>query len=109
MKQNLSVNDRYPAKEMVELFVAIMHLKTKDEAVKFFRDLMTLAELKEFSNCWQMVKYLVQGKSYTDIARKLKVSTTTVTRVAHWLNHGLGGYKLVASRILKSSPHKPRA
>ena len=96
MKQ--AVHDGYPSAEMKELFEAILTLKNKDEAVAFFRDLLTIAELEEFANRWQMVKLLVAGKSYVEIAKKLHTSTTTVTRVAQWLNHGMGGYKLVATR-----------
>lgn len=95
-------NDRYPTPAMNELFRAILTLKTFNEAANFFRDLLTIAELKEFANRWQIVKLLVQGKSYAEIAKKLKVSTTTVTRVAHWLRHGLGGYKQVTDRVFKS-------
>jgi uncharacterized protein YerC len=42
---------------------------------------------------------LVEGKSYAEIAKQLHTSTTTVTRVAYWLNHGEGGYKAVAERM----------
>jgi TrpR-related protein YerC/YecD len=82
-----------------ELYAAILHLKTKTEAARFFRDLLTLPEIREFSKRFRIAKalYLKQG-SYQTIARKLHVSTTTVTRVAQWLHHGRGGYKLVLDR-----------
>jgi TrpR-related protein YerC/YecD len=89
----------YPSPEMQELFKAILALKTPEEASNFFRDLLTMPELREFTNRWQMVKMLVAGKPYTEIATKLKTSTTTVTRVAHWLSDGMGGYKTVATRL----------
>ncbi len=89
----------YPTKEMQELFQAILKLQSTDEAIKFFRDLLTMAELIEFTNRWQMVKLLVDGNSYTTIAQKLKVSTATVTRVAHWLKNGMGGYELITNRM----------
>ena len=92
----------YPSVESKELFKAILTLKNEAEAEAFFRDLLTLPELAEFSNRWQIVKLLIQEKSYGEIATKLKVSTTTVTRVAHWLHHGLGGYQLIAPRVFKS-------
>lgn len=88
----------YPTSEMIELFEAILSLKNKDEAKNFFRDLLTPAELKEFANRWQIVKLLSQKKSYADIAKTLNVSTATVTRVAHWLKKGMGGYASIASR-----------
>ncbi len=95
-------NQSYPTPEMTQLFKAICQLKSENEAEKFFRDLLTLPELKEFANRWQIVKLLIQRKPYTEIAQKLQVSTATVTRVAHWLHRGMGGYQLIASRILKS-------
>ncbi len=101
----------YPTQEMQELFQAILKLTSVDEAANFFRDLLTMAELKEFANRWQMVKLLSQGKSYVEIASQLNVSTATVTRVAHWLKNGMGGYKIIADRMypkpFKDAP-KPR-
>ncbi len=97
---------------MEELFKAILALKTTDEAANFFRDLLTAAELKEFANRWQMVKLLVKGLPYAEIASELKTSTTTVSRVAHWLHTGMGGYQTIAGRLLPkknrdSLPHRP--
>ena len=83
-----------------QLYQAILKLKNQDEAARFFRDLLTLPEISEFSKRFQIAKalYLKQG-SYQAIAKKLKVSTTTVTRVAHWLNRGRGGYQLILKRL----------
>lgn len=90
----------YPTHEIEELLTAIVTIKDKKEAAAFFRDLLTISELTEFANRWQMVKYLQEGKlSYAEIAKKLDTSTTTVTRVSHWLHNGMGGYKKVAERM----------
>lgn len=83
---------------MKELFEAVLRLKSTDEAARFLRDLLTIAELKEFANRWQVVKLLSQGKTYETIAKRLMISTATVTRVAHWLHFGLGGYRIIANR-----------
>ena len=91
----------YPTKENKELFEAILALKTMDESTKFFRDLLTMAELQEFTNRWQAVKLLIKRKSYLEISQKLKISTATVTRVAFWLKSGLGGYQLIVDRIIQ--------
>ena len=94
------VNDpAYPTPAMKELFHAILRIKTPDEASNFFRDLLTIAEIKEFTNRWQVVKLLYQGMTYEAIAKRLMISTATVTRVAHWLHHGMDGYKAVADRM----------
>lgn len=92
----------YPSPEAQELFQAILALKNVKEASAFFRDLLTLSEIKEFANRWQMVKMLYHKKPYLEIAKKLNVSTTTVTRVAYWLYYGLGGYREMAKRLYQT-------
>jgi len=80
------------------LFKAILKLKTPLEAAKFFRDLCTLEELAEMTKRWQAVQMIAKDKPYRQVAQKTGLSTTTVTRIAYWLNHGEGGYKLLLSR-----------
>jgi uncharacterized protein YerC len=45
-----------------------------------------------------VVKLLDQGLPYQEISRQTGASTTTVTRVAHWLRHGEGGYRTALDR-----------
>ena len=91
---------RHPwrTKEMQELFGTIVSLETKAEAERFFRDLCTLAELEAMAHRWQVVQLLEQGLPYLEIAERTGASTTTVTRVADWLRHGEGGYRLALDR-----------
>ena len=84
---------------MSDLYQAILKLKTPTEVAAFWRDLLTLKEIKTFAKRWEMAKLLYQGVSYARIAKKLHVSTTTVTRVAFWLYHGKGGYQLILDRL----------
>lgn len=85
--------------ETKELFQAILKLKTIKECEDFFRDLMTLHEIDEMAARFRIARMLELGLSYGKIAKKTDVSTTTVTRVAHWLRHGRGGYRTVLERI----------
>lgn len=82
-----------------DLFEAILKLKTKDDCHRFFRDLCTLEEIADLADRWQMVRLIVKKMPYREIADKLKVSSTTVSRVAHWLKYGLGGYRLMVKRL----------
>jgi TrpR-related protein YerC/YecD len=93
-------------KKTNSLFKAILSLKTVKEAEVFFRDLCTIEEIKEMSERWQIVNLLEAGIPYREISQKLKVSTTTVSRVALWLNNGAGGYRLALNR-LNNSHHNP--
>jgi TrpR-related protein YerC/YecD len=80
------------------LFEAILGLRTLDEAERFFRDLCTLSEIEAMTHRWQAVQLLDAGLPYHKVAAETGASTTTVTRVAHWLRHGEGGYRLVLDR-----------
>ncbi len=92
---------RWTSPKTTELFKAILTLKTVKECERFFRDLLTLEEIREFVVRWQMAQMLDKGMSYREIAEKIKTSTTTVARVAHWLHYGMGGYRLVLDRLKK--------
>lgn len=84
--------------DMQQLFAAFLNLRTKQECKKFFRDLCTLKELEAMSQRWQAVRALSRGESYRDISAKTGLSTATVTRIAHWLNNGEGGYDIILKR-----------
>ncbi len=77
---------------------AFAKIKNEREAASFLRDLLTLPEIEEFANRLEIARLLLTGESYLQIAKKCGVSTTTVTRTAHWLFHGCGGY----AKILKN-------
>ena len=85
-------------REMSELFEAILSLENKAEVERFLRDLCTLAELEAMAHRWTVARLVDQGLPYLEVAEKAGASTTTVTRVAHWLRHGEGGYRLALDR-----------
>ena len=93
--------------ETAALFDAILRLKTRDEAERFFRDLCTLGELRDLAHRWAVVRLLAAGLHYTDISRLTGASTATITRIASWLNHGEGGYKLMLERSADLLPATP--
>ncbi len=82
-----------------KLFNAILALKTQDEAKRFFRDLLTEAEIVEFAKRFQAAQMLENNIPYSTIEKQTGLSSTTVARVAKWLNRGMGGYKLILERL----------
>lgn len=86
---------------MKHLEYAFLQLKTEKEVSNFMRDLMTPKEIKDFNDRWQIVQLLNKGKlSYRKIAEELKVSVTTVTRVARFLkDEPYRGYRLILDRL----------
>ena len=93
--------DRIESSHERELFIAILALRTPDEAHDFFYDLCTPAELEGLVDRWRVAQMLLQKTPYRKIAEDTKVSTATVVRVARFLNNGFGGYKTVMKRLGK--------
>jgi TrpR-related protein YerC/YecD len=85
------------------LVTAMLSLPGHDELARFMRDLCTLEELQALSHRWQIALLLEERLPYLQIAERLGTSTTTVTRVAHWLRHGAGGYRLALERVRRTA------
>ena len=83
------------------LYDAFLSLKTRDECAAFMRDLCTVAETDSMTERFAIARLLSKDASYRGAADETGASTTTVTRVAHWLNHGRGGYRTVIARMHK--------
>jgi TrpR-related protein YerC/YecD len=86
-------------KKTNNLFRAILSLNSVNEAQKFCRDLCTIEEIKDMSERFEIARLIGAGMTYRDIAVSLKISTTTVSRVANWLNNGTGGYQIVLNNL----------
>ena len=72
---------------------AIHSCKTEDEIGNILRDIGTLSELRSWSERLEVAKLLTTGLTYRQVAAKTGASTTTVTRVAKYLENGTGAYK----------------
>ncbi len=77
------------------LIGALRSLKTDADTENFLRDIATLSELQALSERLEVARLIAQGMSYRKIAEATGASTTTVTRVAHFLENGEGGYRTV--------------
>ena len=100
-------DDSWRTPDTNALLDAILRLKTRAEAERFFRDLCTLGELRDLAHRWAVVRFLAAGLHYTEISRLTGASTATITRIASWLNHGEGGYRLMLERAQDQLPAKP--
>ena len=87
-----------PVPGLDDLATTLLTLRTSEEAQRFLRDLCTLPELEALAHRWQTVRLLGEGMPYLEIAERVPTSTATVTRVAQWLHHGTGGYRLALER-----------
>lgn len=95
---------QWKTKKLQAVAQALLLLKTEEEILSFLRDIATQEELRELANRWEVAQQLEAGKSYREIGQKMKVSTATITRIAYWLHHGEGGYRVALARLLARRP-----
>ncbi|MDD4318716.1 MAG: YerC/YecD family TrpR-related protein [Candidatus Peribacteraceae bacterium] len=74
---------------------AFLSCKNEEEMGSLLRDIGTLSELQSWGERLEVAKLLVQGWSYREVARRTGASTTTVTRVARFIENGEGGYRKI--------------
>ena len=86
----------------MKLTKAINKLENEKELEKFLKDLCTPSELNAFEERWEVAKLLYKkDMSYRDIAKTLKTSTATVTRVARFLfNETNKGYQIALRKLI---------
>ncbi len=91
-----------------DLATAIVQLRDAKEARAFLADLCTPAELHTLAERWHVACLLDAGKlTYRQIHEETGVSTTTVTRVARFLNQEENdGYRIVLDRMAKTGGGK---
>ena len=78
---------------------AILSLKDRDECYRFFEDIMTIKELQDISQRWQVAMLLSEGKTYSYIVSETGASAATISRVNKSLNYGNGSYKDLMERL----------
>lgn len=91
------------------LCAAISSCKDELEVADFLRDIGTLSELQAWSERFEVAKQLTKGTTYREIAKNTGASTTTVTRVAKFLENGEGGYRKVLNAHRHHRMVSPRA
>jgi len=86
-------------RDIDELYTVITRLENLDECRKFFRDLLTETEIREFAERWKVARMLWQGVPYTSIEEETGLSSRTIARVHKWLKSGKGGYTMMMRRL----------
>lgn len=107
MPGDASPEDRWRTGEITELADALITLRSRDEALRFLRDLCTINELKELGQRWHVARLLDEGVSYHDISDRTGASSATISRVAQWLRYGRDGYRLIIDRVARRRGSEP--
>lgn len=86
-------------RDIDELYTVITRLEDLDECRRFFRDLLTETEIREFAERWKVARMLYEGVPYTAIEDETGLSSRTIARVHKWLKRGKGGYTMMMRRL----------
>ncbi|RYX78626.1 hypothetical protein EON76_02785 [bacterium] len=84
------------AQQLAEALFSISDIATMKN---FLRDVMTEKEIIEISARLEAAKMLTEGKKYTEIIARTKLSSRTVARINGWLQNGCNGYQVTLNTI----------
>jgi TrpR-related protein YerC/YecD len=94
------------SRQFAEVVAAIDDAQTMQN---FLRDVMTEKEIIEISSRLEAAKMLQQGKKYTEIVEKTRLSSRTVARISDWMQNGCGGYEAALKIANTHHDHTPPA
>ena len=83
----------------LDMYKAILTLRTVEECMDFFDDLCTVTELQSMEQRYQVAALLDKGLIYNDILEKTGASSATISRVNRSLQYGAGGYAVAFKRM----------
>lgn len=81
------------------LMEAVLQLRNKEDAYRFFEDICTIAELKSIAQRLEVAKLLRSKETYQNIAAETGASSATISRVNRALTYGADGYNRVLDQI----------
>lgn len=96
-------------KYLGDFYTMVSLLKDREEVKNFFKDLLTLSEAVMISRRIQIAKMLLEGYTYDEIRKKLKVGFNNINQVEKWLNNGFGGYRKTIEEYQKKYKDNPKA
>lgn len=90
-----------PPQHLRELYELLSAVKDEKEAKLLIEDLLTPQEVASLAERWQLIRELDNGTPQRDIAQKLGVSISKITRGSRMLQYGSGGFAHFLKRLKK--------
>ncbi len=88
-------------KHIAELYTLFASVEDEKEAKMLLADILTPQELESLAERWQLIQALNKGMPQRDIAEKLGISISKITRGSRMLQFGEGGFKHFLSKLKK--------
>ena len=81
-----------PKKHYNDLYELFASIDDPKEAQLILKDILTPQELDSVAERWQLIQSLARGDPQRDIADKLGISISKITRGSRMLKYGEGGF-----------------
>ena len=78
-----------------KLFEIFTQLNTVEEVEDFLKDLCTNKEVEQMAQRIKAAELIADGKTYTQIAEEIDISSATIARVSQALKYGKGYKKFI--------------
>ncbi len=91
-----------------DLFDIVYGLKTKTDTIDFLIGLLTPSESLMLARRIQVAKQLIEGKTYDEIRKNMKVSYNTINGIEHWMNARDNAYRRVLANWMKRKNQRIR-
>lgn len=91
-----------PSKSYKELYELLCAVDSPKEAKLLLDDLLTPQELDSLAERWQEIQLLAKGVTQREVAEKLGISISKVTRGSRALQYGSGGFVHFLKKLKKT-------
>jgi TrpR family transcriptional regulator, trp operon repressor len=89
------------SKAHLELYQLFCSIETSKEARMLLEDLLTPQELDSLAERWQEIQALAKGIPQREVAERLGISISKVTRGSRTLQYGSGGFIYFLKKLKK--------
>lgn len=90
-----------PSQQLRELYALFASVQNEKEAKLLLEDILTPQELESLSERWQLILELAKGTPQRDIAKKLDISISKITRGSRMMQFGSGGFAHFLKKLKK--------
>jgi TrpR family transcriptional regulator, trp operon repressor len=90
---------RAPQQHLKDLYTLFSMVGSPKEAELLLQDILTPQELASVAERWQLIRMLSSGMPQREIAAKLNLSISKITRGSRMLQYGSGGFRTFIEKM----------
>ncbi len=91
-----------PQRHYKELYALFAAIENPRDAADLLADILTPQEIDSLAERWQLIQELVKGTPQREVAERLNVSISKITRGSRVLQYGTGGFMYFLRKLGKS-------